>query len=38
MPKVIHPRRHDKTLSSEQFWQIKNQEKTVKATRSEVQP
>ena len=28
MPKVIHPRRHDKGLSVEQFWAIKDEHKT----------
>lgn len=27
MPKVIQPRRHDKSLSAEQFWEIRNQQK-----------
>lgn len=31
MPKVIQPRRHDKDLTVEEFWKIKNEAKTQKA-------
>ena len=31
MPKVIQPRRHDKELTVEEFWKIKNEAKTQKA-------
>lgn len=30
MPKLIQPRRHDKALTAQQFWDIRNQQKSLK--------